>query len=176
MSFATMLPACFGRSLSPGRASELLAHQSLLRAMLRLRHTLCTKCSVPSPQLTHCSSLIKTRSVQLTHCILSHLISTMSVAEAQLSALLALPHPPAQLPPQHPTPGDPWSSASSLSAIGATDGHESSRVLQPQPSFEELQHTAVQLQQLLMAGHRLEALRQAYSTVLVSWMAGALQN
>ena len=38
----------------------------------------------------------------------------------------------------------------------------SSLVLQPQPSFEELQHTAAHMQQLLMAGHRLEALRQAY--------------
>ena len=44
----------------------------------------------------------------------------------------------------------------------------SSLVLQPQPSFEELQHTAAQVQQLLMAGHRLEALRQACSMRLYS--------
>lgn len=83
----------------------------------------------------------------------------MSAAEAQLSALLAPPQRTAQLPAQHLTPGDPWSSPSSLSAFGAAD--ELSCVLQPQPSFEELQHTAAHLQQLLMAGHCLEALRQA---------------
>ena len=46
-----------------------------------------------------------------------------------------------------------------MTPFGATD--VSALVLQPQPSFEQLQHTAAQTQQLLMAGHRVEALRQA---------------
>lgn len=40
------------------------------------------------------------------------------------------------------------------------------QVLQPQPSFEELQRVAAQVQQLLLAGHRLEALRQAHNIPL----------
>lgn len=46
-----------------------------------------------------------------------------------------------------------------MTTFGATS--VSLLVLQLQPSFEELQHTAAETQQLLMAGHRLEALRQA---------------
>lgn len=50
-----------------------------------------------------------------------------------------------------------------MTAFGMAD--VSSLVLQPQPSFEELQHTAAHMQQLLMAGHRMEALRQAYFAI-----------
>lgn len=65
--------------------------------------------------------------------------------------------PPPQQPPQN-APGDPWA-VSPMNAFGAVD--VSSRVLQPQPGFEEMQRTAAHVQRLLMAGHRLEALRQA---------------
>ena len=82
--------------------------------------------------------------------------SFLFVVEAQLSAILATPTP--KQPPQH-TPGDVWSAGLALTSFGATD--VPSLLLQLQPSFEELQHTAAHIQQLLMAGHRLEALRQA---------------
>ena len=82
----------------------------------------------------------------------------MFAVEAQLSAILAA-LPPQQAP--QPTPGDFWTAGSSF---GATN--MSSLVMQPQPSFEELQHTAAQTQQLLMAGHRLEALRQVSLSAL----------
>ena len=56
--------------------------------------------------------------------------------------------------------------------FGSVPGSASLQVLQPQPSFEELQHVAAQVQQLLLAGHRLEALRQAHKALLSSLYLG----
>lgn len=88
-------------------------------------------------------------------------------------AILA-PPPPQQAPPQH-APGDPWSAAvSPTTAFSTVD--VSSRVLQPQPGFDEMQHTAAHVQQLLMAGHRLEALRQAYLALLLPGCYGTVTH
>ena len=56
-------------------------------------------------------------------------------------------------------PSDPWAAASP--AFGTLAEGLSLDVLQPQPGFGDQQQAANQMQQLLMAGHRLEALRQA---------------
>lgn len=83
----------------------------------------------------------------------------VTIAEAQLAAILA---PTANTPPQHsPDPtlaANPWAAGSA--AFGLGTAAVQAQVLQPQPSFEEMQHVATQVQQLLVAGHRLEALRQ----------------
>ena len=78
-------------------------------------------------------------------------------AEALLAAIIA----PVQTPPQAAAPpsNDPWSGGSA--AFGESAQGVSSGVLQPLPGFGDLQQAAGQMQQLLMAGHRLEALRQA---------------
>jgi len=78
-------------------------------------------------------------------------------AEALLAALLApaQTHPTAAAPPS----SDPWSGGSA--GFGGSAQGVSSEVLQPLPGFGDLQQAAGQMQQLLMAGHRLEALRQA---------------
>lgn len=93
-------------------------------------------------------------------------------AEAQLLAILA-PPPPQQPPPQH-APGDPWSAASPMNAFSTVD--VSSRVLQPQPGSEEMQRTAAHVQRLLMAGHRLEALRQAYFALCAQLLPGCVST
>ncbi len=76
-------------------------------------------------------------------------------AEALLAALLA----PAQthLTAAAPPSNDPWSGGSA--GFGGSAQGVSSQVLQPLPGFGDLQQAAGQMQQLLMAGHRLEALR-----------------
>ena len=76
-------------------------------------------------------------------------------AEALLSAIL-LPTQPQAVPTPAPS-SDPWSNGSvGFGVPGLVSG-----VLRPQPDFGDLQQAANQMQQLLMAGHRLEALRQA---------------
>lgn len=78
-------------------------------------------------------------------------------AEALLAAILT----PAQTQAKAAAPpsNDPWSSGSAV--FGGSAQGVSSEVLQPLPGFGDLQQAAGQMQRLLMAGHRLEALRQA---------------
>ena len=81
--------------------------------------------------------------------------------EAQLSAILLAEQSQASAPAVTPSTTSPWSNASAVFGAAGSGGNSlPSEVLQPQPACDELQQAALQMQQLLMAGHRLQALKQ----------------
>ncbi|DBA94995.1 TPA: hypothetical protein ACH3X1_002518 [Trebouxia sp. C0004] len=90
-----------------------------------------------------------------------HSALTPGVNDKRPEALLAAILAPAQAHPKAAAShsSDPWSGGSA--GFGGSPRGVSSEVLQPLPGFGDLQQAAGQMQQLLMAGHRLEALRVA---------------
>ncbi|KAL0026968.1 hypothetical protein WJX79_003842 [Trebouxia sp. C0005] len=90
-----------------------------------------------------------------------HSALTPGVNDKRPEALLAAILTPAQTQAKAAAPpsNDPWSSGSAV--FGGSAQGVSSEVLQPLPGFGDLQQAAGQMQRLLMAGHRLEALRVA---------------
>ena len=84
----------------------------------------------------------------------------MCFTEVQLAAILApkqaqLATAPAMSPEQ------PWGESS---ALGMGTGTPQGSLLQPQPGAGQLEAVASQMQALLMAGHRLQALKCAEFT------------
>ena len=96
-----------------------------------------------------------------------HQSSYYCCTEAQLSAILLAEQSQASAPVVTSYPASPWSNASAIfGAAGHGSGGNSlpSEVLLTPRTHEDLQQAAGQMQQLLMAGHRLEALKQVLLT------------